>query len=431
MQLFFKRTKTCSYCGEKIKLAAIKCRYCHSDLSENGAIEFSLNKQSKKTEKSSGSMLMRMYVKLYVYYYCYDGNSTPKYAGFWRRLAARVLDGIFISTLILAYRYIDIKSGHVPSSIDFLSLYSNSRPNIFLVSFGLGFAYEAFFIYRYGATLGRKIVGIKVVSFFDESKPSLMAIFIRQIFPLLAIILFPLLNLLLLLILAPIELNEKYLFFALSLMILAFMSAYLMQIYTKNRQTLFDKISKTIVLKNNPIRTIFIWLINIFFIVMIIVMTSMMKNFTSKPISEVNFRNQPEVSSEDYSHTVATLPELKNEIKPITVLPLSDSTTYDQEEFDALRDQYGILISREIEKYKQYPKIAQIRDSQGDVTVEIQMDDTGNIISTEIQTSSGFNSLDKEALDMIKRAAPLLPMPPSALKAKALKVLVPLSFRLE
>lgn len=101
-----------------------------------------------------------------------------------------------------------------------------------------------------------------------------------------------------------------------------------------------------------------------------------------------------------------------------------------QEEFDQSRNQYGSLLSREIAKHKNYPKIAQMRGWQGDVSVDILIDGNGNVLSSKIHTSSGFESLDKQALEMVKKASPF-PLPPVALRAKPFNVLVPVSFRLE
>jgi periplasmic protein TonB len=119
--------------------------------------------------------------------------------------------------------------------------------------------------------------------------------------------------------------------------------------------------------------------------------------------------------------TVVAQPTPPEPPKPVAV---------NQEEIDNSRNQYGSLLSREIAKYKQYPKIAQMRGWQGDVAVDIQIDGNGNVLSTKIHTSSGFESLDKQALEMVKKASPF-PMPPAALRAKPFNVLVPVSFRLE
>ena len=94
------------------------------------------------------------------------------------------------------------------------------------------------------------------------------------------------------------------------------------------------------------------------------------------------------------------------------------------------RDLYGSLLTREIAKHKQYPKIAQMRGWQGAVTVELQIDNNGNLVASSINKSSGFEALDKQALEMVKKASPL-PLPPEFLRNRQFNILVPVTFRLE
>ena len=152
-----------------------------------------------------------------------------------------------------------------------------------------------------------------------------------------------------------------------------------------------------------------------------------------KPQPVVEKKVSPEPVAEPPPPVMAAAP--KAEVKPTITAPPPPPeppkpVTFNQEEIDASRNQYGSLLSREIAKHKQYPKIAQMRGWQGDVAVDIQIDGSGNVLSTKIHTSSGFESLDKQALEMVKKASPF-PMPPAALRSKPFNVLVPVSFRLE
>jgi protein TonB len=162
-----------------------------------------------------------------------------------------------------------------------------------------------------------------------------------------------------------------------------------------------------------------------------------------KPIPKITPKPQPVVEKKVSPVTVpeepppppVATPAPKAEPKPTVVAQPTPpeppkQVTVNQEEIDNSRNQYGSLLSREIAKHKQYPKIAQMRGWQGDVAVDIQIDGNGNVLSTKIHTSSGFESLDKQALEMVKKASPF-PMPPAALRAKPFNVLVPVSFRLE
>ena len=96
----------------------------------------------------------------------------------------------------------------------------------------------------------------------------------------------------------------------------------------------------------------------------------------------------------------------------------------------AATNDYSSLLAAAIAKYKQYPKIAHMRGWQGLIIIELQLNPQGGVIYSQIKKSSGYDVLDQEALEMIKRASPF-PQPPEALRNKNFTVLVPISFKLE
>jgi protein TonB len=56
---------------------------------------------------------------------------------------------------------------------------------------------------------------------------------------------------------------------------------------------------------------------------------------------------------------------------------------------------------------------------EGDVVVRMVIDASGMISSVNVKASSGHEVLDQQALEMFKRAKPLVPIP-SALRGKEL-----------
>ena len=100
-----------------------------------------------------------------------------------------------------------------------------------------------------------------------------------------------------------------------------------------------------------------------------------------------------------------------------------------QADIDAAKNQYGSALARELAKHKQYPKIAQMRGWEGEVVLELQLDGNGNVISSKVHDSSTFDALDKQALEMVKKAN--FPPPPEALRGRSFNILVPVSFKLE
>ena len=101
-----------------------------------------------------------------------------------------------------------------------------------------------------------------------------------------------------------------------------------------------------------------------------------------------------------------------------------------QEQVTQYLESYSSLLANAIAKYKQYPKIAQMRGWQGTVIADLEIDSKGSVISVKIKKSSTYEVLDNEALEMIKKASPF-PAPPDNLRGKNFNVLVPISFKLE
>ncbi|NKA01696.1 MAG: energy transducer TonB [Proteobacteria bacterium] len=101
-----------------------------------------------------------------------------------------------------------------------------------------------------------------------------------------------------------------------------------------------------------------------------------------------------------------------------------------QEQVTQHLESYSSMLANAIAKYKQYPKIAQMRGWQGTVIADLEIDSKGSVISVKIKKSSTYEVLDNEALEMIKKASPF-PAPPESLRGKNFNVLVPISFKLE
>jgi periplasmic protein TonB len=98
-------------------------------------------------------------------------------------------------------------------------------------------------------------------------------------------------------------------------------------------------------------------------------------------------------------------------------------------EIDNALGAYGNILGRAIAKHKSYPKIAQRRGWEGTVLLDLKIDNNGNVLSAVVRKSSNYNSLDKRALEMVKKAAPF-PAPPKALQGSIFNISVPVAFKL-
>ena len=101
-----------------------------------------------------------------------------------------------------------------------------------------------------------------------------------------------------------------------------------------------------------------------------------------------------------------------------------------EDDINAAKNQYGGTLGRAIAKQKSYPKIAQMRGWQGEVLLDLKLDGNGNVQSANVKESSGYESLDNQALEMVRKASPF-PAPPEALRGRSFNITVPVSFKLE
>jgi len=101
-----------------------------------------------------------------------------------------------------------------------------------------------------------------------------------------------------------------------------------------------------------------------------------------------------------------------------------------QAEIDNATGRYGNALWNAVSKHKKYPKIAQMRGWQGEAIVELELDGSGKLKSKKITQSSGYEVLDKQALEMVEKAIPF-PTPPEALRNSTFTIVIPVPFKLE
>ena len=143
------------------------------------------------------------------------------------------------------------------------------------------------------------------------------------------------------------------------------------------------------------------------------------------PIQEKVIEELPEPVIEEI--TEFTEPE---EIAPIEKVQEYIPPQASPEVVKKITDSYTNQLTRAIAKQKKYPKIAQMRQWQGEVLLNIEIDPQGNLVKANILEESRYKILNNEAIDMVKRASPF-PQPPEELRLKNFTVLVPISFKLE
>ena len=147
-----------------------------------------------------------------------------------------------------------------------------------------------------------------------------------------------------------------------------------------------------------------------------------------EPIKKIEKKITPII---DKNATTVAQPAPKEEAPPAPAEVVSKiPNVVPQEQVTQSIESYSSVLANAIAKYKQYPKIAQMRGWQGTVIADLEIDSKGSVISVKIKKSSTYEVLDNEALEMIKKASPF-PAPPDNLRGKNFNVLVPISFKLE
>ncbi len=93
-------------------------------------------------------------------------------------------------------------------------------------------------------------------------------------------------------------------------------------------------------------------------------------------------------------------------------------------------DQYRLALIGVARRYKRYPAQAMDQGWQGRVEIRLVVGANGAIQSSLVKASSGYEILDNQALDMVKKAKPLTPIP-AALRGREFTVDIPVIFDLQ
>jgi TonB family protein len=75
-------------------------------------------------------------------------------------------------------------------------------------------------------------------------------------------------------------------------------------------------------------------------------------------------------------------------------------------------DQYRIQLLDAARRYKRYPAFAREHNWQGEVLVALTLG-AGGRASVALKASSGYDALDRQALEMLAQAARSVPLPPA------------------
>ena len=96
---------------------------------------------------------------------------------------------------------------------------------------------------------------------------------------------------------------------------------------------------------------------------------------------------------------------------------------------DDVLKQYRLALLKQASHMSSYPKDALELGIEGTAVVQLSIDAAGRIKSSTIDPSSGYVVLDSAALEMVRKAHPLVTLP-QALRGRSFEVAVPVIFRM-
>ncbi|OED45027.1 hypothetical protein ACH42_06040 [Endozoicomonas sp. (ex Bugula neritina AB1)] len=111
------------------------------------------------------------------------------------------------------------------------------------------------------------------------------------------------------------------------------------------------------------------------------------------PIAEVEPEPEPEIE-EDVTEDIPEPPVEEQVVK----------SAVEETDFEGLNDEPVFISEPEIVNWVEprYPRIAQRRNQQGVVMLEVRVDINGKAMSIDILESSGFDALDKSAISAVR-----------------------------
>lgn len=136
---------------------------------------------------------------------------------------------------------------------------------------------------------------------------------------------------------------------------------------------------------------------------------------------------KPAPSEAQLAAPVTTAPQMpKVDTAPVAAAPLQ--TQFNLAESNAVPTWKRQIVSK-LERHKRYPSAAQARDEKGVAHLEFSVNRQGHLKSSRIVRSSGSDALDRETLELVKRAQPFA-APPAAMSGEEIFLVVPVRFNI-
>lgn len=95
-----------------------------------------------------------------------------------------------------------------------------------------------------------------------------------------------------------------------------------------------------------------------------------------------------------------------------------------------LLGRYAQQLSRLLASHQEYPRLAALRGWEGEVRLRLKVARQGNLLSIQVDRSSGYDILDQHAVHLVDLASRLPPLP-DELEGSEIQILVPVNYKLK
>ena len=130
------------------------------------------------------------------------------------------------------------------------------------------------------------------------------------------------------------------------------------------------------------------------------------KPVTTQPKKVVLEKATPEKVESKTSQLVAS--SKKNSPQSESVVK---ETSSENENLEQVKGEYTKLATKNINKYKRMPRGAIQKRQSGEVSVELEVSAQGEVLEVAISKPSKFQALNQQAIEAVKKASPLPPIP--------------------
>lgn len=137
-----------------------------------------------------------------------------------------------------------------------------------------------------------------------------------------------------------------------------------------------------------------------------------------RPVEPTEHKREPRPPSPATAPPVSRQPALASAAPSMESMPRPES---------AALPTWKSLLVRHLERHKRYPPEAQRARQEGIAYVRFVMSRDGRVLGATIERSAGVSLLDREGLELLRRAEPLPPLPADQ-PGETLALVVPIQF---